>query len=57
MDKGAEGFVHQGVPKGGSGGESASEAEGDQALGARAASAYRHKRELKLLVLPGCSCS
>lgn len=57
MEKGAEGLIHQGVPKGGSEeGESASEAA-DQTLGDRAASAYEHKRKLKLPSLSGFSCS
>lgn len=56
MEKGAEGLIHQGVTKGGSKeGESASEAAGDQALGDRAAAAYKHKRKLKLPVLSGFS--
>lgn len=57
MEKGAEGFIHQGVPKGGSEGESASEAAGDQALVDGAASACKHERKLKLLGLSSFSCS
>lgn len=56
MNKGAEGLIHQGVPKGGSEeGKSASEAEGDHALGDEAASAYKHKRKQKQLALSGCN--
>lgn len=57
LGKGVEGFIHQGVPKGGSEkGESDGEAAGGHALGNGAAAAYEHKRKPKLPALSSFSC-